>query len=401
VTKVRWLMWGALAVASVVVVAVVATAIAPSPAPRAAPIAKPLVAAAPPTTPPSRGDRAPAPDAADPPGLIDRRGVPVDPDGVGRIPGVVPSAELGDGDATLRLLLLAYENLAPVAMPVRLWRLGVPESETWTEGDQVQAEFDVGETGVQIEHLPAGRYRVECRDPRPNSTDPPEFVVADGENAAAVPVMHRRSFRLRLRLVDADGAAVRQAKQRPLGGGGTFGSGHSPPSWASPRVRKGRGPDGYGFGGFGTGCGRSGPRKTVVADADGFFDLGTIRERGVDSHSDWTDELAADGAAAVVVSMDDATPVDSTYVAVAPRLDVLVAHVKCPDGSALDPKTAKIEATSNATRCAWTPPADTWRTVQVDVKVVRDGCEALRFLWSAETADVEHRLVAVKAGGAK
>lgn len=366
------------------------------------------------TTPPSRPTPRPAaaPIVPEPPPPVALEPTPSEPL-VNRDDALFPAGEddevradpLEMGDAKLRVRLRGDRDGVPVAMNVRVWRLGVAESENWTAGDEVQAELPVAQDGVSVAHLPPGRYRVQCLDLRDVAADPPAFVVASGDNEAALDVANRRTVHLRLRVMDADGSSVRSVRRfsRSRSSAGESHDDAPTPDWAQRRrPKRQQGARTY----FGTGspivCGFGGTLGVAVdAIADGSFDLGTQVERGRTGYRMWIDDYVRESGGAVRLDGDDKIAADTTFLGVAPRLDVLVAHVTCPDGSALDPTTAKIEAKSDAVRCPWTPPADAWRTIPVHVKVVKDGCEPLTFDWTAATGDAEHRLVAAPAESPK
>jgi hypothetical protein len=135
------------------------------------------------------------------------------------------------------------------------------------------------------------------------------------------------------------------------------------------------------------------PATPVDADADGFFDLGRHRERSAWQHAKWSFVFRSDARVDVVAAADSGIVADTTFVGAAPRLAVLVAHVTRPDGTPVDPSTARIVAKCVAVRCAWDAPADAWRSVPVRVTVTCDGFEPLAFEWTAATADTPRVLV--------
>ncbi len=346
--------------------------------------------------PPTPDEPSTAASNADAPAIVDRLGVPNGPLCEGDLPG----DQLERGDATLRVRLRGDTDEVPIEARARLWRLGVAENAAWTAGDELRATLFVPKDGVVVDRLPQGRYRLEYADRRIGAEDPSEFVLSIGMNERTVGVPNRRWFRLRLRLSDETGAPIVRSVRESAGGG----SSHTwaplrcepAPLWAMPRRPKDPNaaqlPE-YEVGGS-AGDGFGGPPGTVVEAAqDGFFDLGRHHEGSQWSHEDWSFTFRTDSRDSVRVDADDAIGVDTTFVAVATRIDVLVAHVTNPDGAPLDPSTATIEATSRAVRCPWTPPPDAWRTVPVHVKIVKPGCEPLEFDWTAATADAPHRIV--------
>jgi hypothetical protein len=384
-TTVRRLTWAALAVASAALVAVVVAA-----------------TRSPPTPPPLQVVRAvatpwpcvPEGNAAESHESNDRDPVAAEP----ACEGDVPADQLERGDATLRIRLRGDGDDLPVETEVRLWRLDVPENAAWTAGDEIRAKLVVSKDGAIVDRLPLGRYRLECLDRRHGAKDPPEFALSEGASDFVVRVPNRRWFRLRLRLTDDVGEPIVRSIREPgwSSSSASSGPGYEAPEWARPRQAKGPNAKEFFIPGGGQGDGVGGPPGTLVeATHDGFFDLGRWHEGSTWCQETETHIFRTDARNSVAVFVDDATAADTTFVGVAARIDTLVIHVTCPDGTRLDPKSAVVAAKSRAVRFPWTPPPDAWRVVPVHVKVVRDGCEPLTFDWTAATADAEHRLVAI------
>lgn len=316
--------------------------------------------------------------------------------------GDVPESEMTHGRSTLRLRLTGDVVREPVAMRVRLWRLDVPEDRLWTAGDEMRLEREVPVEGYVFPRLPPGRYRVQCLDARKDAADPPAFDVTDGVVVREERVPNRRWMRFRARLVDELGVPIVRAMRCPAGSANGHYGDEGAPGWATPRAPRDGAPW-SGYRSFGAGCSmgeNTGP--DVAPDADGFFDLPPCEEAPRHGYRRWMLCFRAEGRALVGVSgFEDLTGDDSTFVGVAPTLETLVKRVVLPDGRTLDPSTAEIKAGCSAARYAWTPPADAWRTVPVRVTVDVEGCEPLKFSWTAATADVERRLVALSPSSPK
>ena len=123
-------MWSAFAVAAAAWAAVVVVAtrelahLDPPQPPPTVPVAEPPPTPHPPVTPPT--------DSGDVVlGYQDPR--------FRRIAGDVPGQLLERGNASLALRLRSTPGGEPVAMSVRLWRLGVAETDAWTSGDEIRA----------------------------------------------------------------------------------------------------------------------------------------------------------------------------------------------------------------------------------------------------------------------
>jgi hypothetical protein len=307
----------------------------------------------------------------------------------------IPSRELENDAVKLRLRLRADPSGEPVAMRVRLWRLGVPEDAEWSGGDEMRSEIAVPEEGVTFEDLPPGRYRIQCLNAR-NLPDPPDFEIAKGANAHDVDVPVRRWFRVRLRIVDEDGEIIRRSMKcrgRAAGGGS---SGTEPwATWARPRAPRAGDPPQRSPGGSSL-SGDAFPEKTgpiVSADGEGWFDLGSKQEprRGGYGWSSW--DFRAESRADVWARVDHDWGVDSTLIGVAPSNATLLARVVLPNGTAVDPVQAEVVAVCIADRHPSDPPADAWRRLPVKVKVTVPECKPLEFVWTAAKADAEHVLV--------
>ncbi len=140
-------------------------------------------------------------------------------------------------DARLFVRLADGETGSPVAMEVRLWRLGVPEDERWTEGDLEVATMAVTTTGGFVEGLVPGRYRLSCPGRREGAEDPPEFSVRSGDNDFVGSLSMPRTFRVHLRVYDEEGRPLERAIcQNPISS--LYSHTRTSPSWASRRCEK-------------------------------------------------------------------------------------------------------------------------------------------------------------------
>ncbi len=314
------------------------------------------------------------------------------PSGPAWTPGEVPPGDREQGRASLRLRLVSDADDRPVEMEVRLWRLGVAENATWTEGDEVRSLVRVERNGYAFDLLPRGRYRVQCLDLREDADDPPEFVLDDGVNVCVLSVANRRTFRVRVRILDETGAPRRHAiLQRGPGGHSWRPDPGLPPAWATPReARTGR--RATLSASVSTACSQGEPGTPADSD-DGTFELDSFQQRGRRGRSDRRYVIRVGTDACTTVTIDDEVDGDSTFVWVVPRPVAVVAHVMRPDGKPLDPATAFIEVQSEAVRFGWHPPDDAWRTLPVKVTVALPGCDSLVFTWTAATADTPRVLV--------
>jgi hypothetical protein len=310
--------------------------------------------------------------------------------------GEVPDASRGTGDCTLRLRLRDADDGAPVAMYVRLWRLGVAEDAACTAGDQIQERRTVPVDGTSIERLPAGRYRVEVPDQRRGAGDPPEFRVGAGTTEQALDVRPRRTHGLRLRVYDEKGAIVRHLNGSITHDDWVPPGPLEPPAWTAARAPKvdppradARQPGKPSRCFFG--------RRTLPpldGGPDG-FDLGELRDAGRDDAPTARVEMQRPGCNDVTAGVGggEIAAREASLVAVAVPYEALTAHVERPDGTAVSDVAARVEfAMCTPLRCAEPPPADAWRSAVVSVRVVVPGFEDLDYEWSVETADDRHVL---------
>jgi hypothetical protein len=332
--------------------------------------------------------------------------------------GDVPPREMEHGGASLRLRLVSDVDGAPVAMPVRLWRLGVGWSGEWTCGDEVRAALDVPVDGVTFPRLPAGRYRLQCLDTRRDAQDPPEFALSGVDTVRVARVASRRTFRQRVRLTDESGVAIGTVtwRSRSESTCGTSDAmerrkGIGIPAWAVPRTKElvdsswwwlpawpSIADEHWSVVRRPTWGGRVRPPAGVSADGD--IDLGTYLQRGLLRAVHETFTIAAAGHVPVDVDVDDDSPTgaDLTFVGVSPHPDALLAQVTRPDGGSIE--QAHVEMRTAAVLHEGTPPADVWRTIPVHVRV--DGLygfQPLEFDWTAATADAPHVLVPYERAG--
>jgi hypothetical protein len=309
---------------------------------------------------------------------------------------VAPASE--PTSATLVVHLRSDATGDPVETTVWLWRLGQPETDVWTPGDDEEVRpLIVDADGASLPGLPAGRYRLQVLDVRHDADDPPAFDVAAGQTVERTfEIADRRVVRTRTMLARPDGTPLARCVRQPIQRSDGSSRGEGAPRWARPRRQTSpTNGDHHSYGaGLIVGCGFGGKPETIDADADSCFDAATHRERGRSGYRIWSDAYRVDGCNEVERAADDKIGVDTTFVGVVAPTTTLVAHVVRPDGTRVDPSHAVVTAHCAAVRCAWTPPADAWRTVPVHVKVTVPFLSPLEFDWTAATADAEHRLAA-------
>lgn len=252
-----------------------------------------------------------------------------------------PAPDLDEpGRCSVTLRLVESATGRPKKGRVRLWRLGLPETEDWTAGDRVRAELDVPVEGVTLDGLPAGRYRVDV-DGQPLAAEaPPAFELRDGHVFEDIAVPSPRSFRVTLRVLDEHG--------RPVTGRASL-SYHGrkrsprPPEWANLRRNKHR----TTF--MGGACGMAGTRLRLRAEQ-----AWTVPEPTRGGSGSYYRRVGPQGRSAVRLEIG-ALDGERSYVAPSVPLAVLRSRIGAPPG-------AEIRAVAYAS-------ADTdWRDVPIGIR---------------------------------
>lgn len=296
------------------------------------------------------------------------------------VDGDVGKEHRGVGEETLDLFLLDAATDELVHSRVRLWRLGVPADDRWPEGDHIQDELHVAGS-KRVEQLPAGRYRLEVWAAAPGTEDPPEFVVAAGqENTLRARIELPGEVPLGLRVYDEVGALVETATRRSAGTGTSWGAHAKAPGWARPRAL--RDPDSTQFGGGGGS--RSLPRSSFspVEALHGVFELGAVRRSG--TNFEWSRHYwfrFPDRTEVRVRARSADAEAGRTYVAVTVPPQPLLDAVRFPDGTpAAEAAGANVEIECEAVAVL---PGDqsAWRTVPIQVTFELADYETLQFTW--------------------
>ena len=301
-------------------------------------------------------------------------------------------------DARLVLRLVDDETGRPVAMAVRLWRLGVPEDERWTEGDIEIETVPVDEEGTTLRDLVPGRYRLFADGQRMDAPDPPEFALTSGENAVETRVVVARTIPLFLRVFDEEGRSVERGRIQVLGSGFSRTTRDSP-SWARSRCEK-LADGGFrgGSGSFlaGRGCNPS-PGALVEATAGvRGFELGDWTEERRDGREGWGLRVEFDGRNEVRTGAGGGTGFTGVIVAPALSRERMLLGVVLDDGGTALERGATAEARADALWLRSGESQDLWRAIPVRVKVTLDGYEPLEFEVRAD--DEETRRVLRRTG---
>ncbi len=296
-------------------------------------------------------------------------------------------AEIATANSVLEVRAMDAETGAPADTWARLWRLDLPESAEWTEGDEIErSEIAFDEHGLaRIEGLPEGLYRLEYEAQRKGAEDPPALSVGPGRTVTDALLRFPREVQVRLAVFDDSGARVTEAELCAPRGSSSGGV-DLPPSWARPRERRDRTGRHRNLR-CGSGCGGKATFGPACDSGEGFH-LGTAKESSQERHDGFSWSFRAAGRSSVQCPIDSDDLVGQAVVTyVAPSVDVarLLEDVVLPDGTTPDASTVSVSATASAV------PADgpagvgwaAWRDIGIAVKVDVPGHQALTFEWKA------------------
>lgn len=167
----------------------------------------------------------------------------------------------------------------PFDGPAQLWRIGLPEDEVWTAGDELVARLELQDGGLAFQGLEPGTYRIEVGRRAAGSEPLPAFDVAGAEQREVFHAARVQSGVLRCVLLDLTGEPLKADVEFSMSNC-TFMSardGSSSPSWANKRRL--RQPEPMRFRKGGVGCGRS--RQTQAIREGAYLVLGQWAESNV------------------------------------------------------------------------------------------------------------------------
>ena len=296
--------------------------------------------------------------------------------------GETPGMERGR--CALRLRLVDQVTGKPFASNVELWRLDLPEDESWTAGDHCQVTGRVRADGGTFTNLPAGRYRVAAHGQSYLADDdPPAFLVRGAVTDLTLPARAPRSHRIYLQVFDERGRELRTGNvRRHRSASSTCAPGV--PAWARLRQPKGasasiNGRLGMGGGAIGRGDGRPATPWTAAG-----FDLGRFREDSREQRRTTKLSLLVPGHTAVMMGVGGRLTGDCAYVAVVVSLDELKDLVFLPDGRRAADAGAWFQARCRALEIKPPLSPDAWRSLPVNVRVGLGGYEVLTFEYQVD-----------------
>ena len=278
-------------------------------------------------------------------------------------------------NCTLRLALLDHETGEEVASRVHLYRLDLPVGDKLC--DTLERSINVKCGGIDIEALPAGRYRFRAEVQRRGATDGPAFEVRGEGTVVTRALKMPRRIRYILGLNDAEGNPVRQGALQSSG----YVKVHADtPRWVSPvPLWHPRSPNVLPPPVGGRQGTRWGEGRAVTAGADG-FDLGERVEStdGAAKTSRW--RWSAPGWTSVQASAGHSWGLGSPHslLAVTMRAEPLLGSIRLPDGRRADHAGAQITMASSAGNRYEIMTGMKYRRISVSVKL--DGFQTLEFV---------------------
>jgi hypothetical protein len=289
-----------------------------------------------------------------------------------------PTHGVESGECALRLRMLDESTGKPFAGNVELWRLDLPEDESWTAGDQLQAAEQVGPDGRTFTDLPAGCYRITAHGQSYlTEDDPPAFFVRGAVTDVALPVRAPRSHRVFLRVFNEAGRESRTGELRRHGAT-SYGCGPAEPGWARPRRPKAASASRNRALGVGGRTRGSGDGHGDAPWTEAGFDLERFREDSRAQRRTTKLSMVVPGHSTVLMAVSGRLTGDCTYVAVAVSMEELKRLVFLPDGRRAADAGALFEARSRAVVESPLSP-DAWRSLPVKVRVALSGYEMLTF----------------------
>jgi hypothetical protein len=256
----------------------------------------------------------------------DNEPVPIEEEPL-RFPGPDP-IETGDCAVVMNF----YDSITgePVSGNVDLWRIGAPENEAWTAGDQKQASLSVQGGSARAESLAAGLYRAYPLFARAGAEVAPAFQIGGALTPVSIPVEMPPLEEVYLRLVDEEGREVLDSEDQRielLDAGFRMRMGKRTPDWKVSRLPK----DANALGGRGSGGGYRGSSsrdwKRVEQSASG-ISLGKLQGNTLEWRRTYSRKIRINGGPTTTIDFE----VDGagSYVAVLPSPKAIHDRLQFP-----------------------------------------------------------------------
>ncbi|MDF1837131.1 MAG: hypothetical protein P1V35_04630 [Planctomycetota bacterium] len=235
------------------------------------------------------------------------------------------------GECSLLMNFYDADSGEPVSGFLDLWRIDAPGNDSWSAGDQKQKDsLMVKEGQVQVDLLPAGRYRAYPLFGRAGTEVAPAFDISGQMTVISLAVVVPKFERVALHLVDESGVPLPEsmlAKLEFKDRGYKMDMGARTPDWKTSRHAK----NSNVIMGFGAGGGYRGashrswkPAKLV----EGAVDLGLIQEDTLEWRKTQRFGFRFDGGPHTTVEFE--TTGAGIYVAVLPNREAIRDRLQFP-----------------------------------------------------------------------
>lgn len=298
------------------------------------------------------------------------------------------------GDCKLQLDLYDLATGEALGAMVNLWRIGAPQNEHWTVGDQLQQPLQVPREGLTVENLPRGVYRAYFPGARRGAPALAEFEVRGEWTSQRLPVDLPRKREIFLQLYDESGVRIDQVSARESTRSRRL---ERPrPSWQTKRVLR----SGQAFldiGGFGGGY--SGfshrPFRQLKSTQDGFI-VGDFAEDSRTVRYSQNINLKQSEAVQSKVSFAIEDRIGSSLIFAAPFVSAerLLSSVHYPDGRPVSIDDGKVHVEVIAVPIDPDSAPDAWRSAEIKLWVTIPGYRRQIYMATLEEyVAADHRLV--------
>ncbi len=295
-----------------------------------------------------------------------------------------PGPAAAPGQAAITITALASHDRSPVPGTLELWRIGWPEDEAWTAGDEYAGRQRTDAAGrVQFTGLDPGEYRVRVFSRRRGTSDPAAFRVHGTDDHITLRVKRPRETRLSVTVYGEDGAILRDAHIARLKEVILASWPRRLPAWARPRRQRYwfpiplRGPPTPAT------AHPDGPRPAaepvaVTATRDGFALPGRLEPEEYARRATTYEITWSDRSSVLVEADRRVARGPRRFVAASIPLARLHEAVRLPDGRRAVDAGATFSAQDRARLVGLDGQAPSWERLSVEVRVTLEGYRAIK-----------------------